>query len=83
MKKRRKDGSNTRRERLREIMEEVKIHVTNNGGIMSLKKFQARIDWEMGLSPRKTLEYLETLKSLDVIDFDIQEDFISMGTDEK
>jgi hypothetical protein len=43
---------------------------------MSLKEMLAIIDWEMGITPTKAMEYLDTLQNLRFIEYDVEIDYI-------
>jgi hypothetical protein len=72
-----KDGTSRRRQRHKEIKVLVTKLLNRYGGIMSLKKCLAHIDYELGLRPKKSMEFLESQKHLKVFDFDEKEDFIT------
>jgi len=73
----RRDGAYIQRQRIHAIAKDLELKLRQNGGILSLKTFQAHVMWEYGLNSKTTRTYLHTLELLQKIRVDDTADQIT------
>lgn len=73
-----RDGTTFRRERIRQIEAMYKKSISQSeNGIISLKKFLAKVSYEIGLRQKTAMEYIDVLHALEILEYDIESDFLA------
>ena len=72
----RRDGAFIQKQRIHQIAKDLELKLRQNDGIISLKAFQAHVQWEYGLNSKTTRAYLQTLELLEKIRVDDRADQI-------